>query len=202
MADRYPTADVVGVDIAAVQPLWVPPNCSFEIDDVESDWLYRLDHFDFIHAREFLLAIRDWDKVIRQAYAHLKPGGYLELSCSLPEACSDDGTIPENSAWKQFTDVFFEIGDKIGASGRAPKQWKSQLQSEGYEDVHERIFKIPSSPWPRDKRLKHIGALEVANLDKGAEALLIRGMAGVLGRTKDEATVCPCSANLPPRLTM
>lgn len=189
MADKYPSADVIGVDIAAVQPQWVPPNCSFEIDDVERDWLYRLNHFDFIHAREFLLAIRDWDKLIKQSYDHLKPGGYLELSCSMPEPGSDDNTIPQNSAWKQFTDVFFEIGEKIGASGRAPKQWKSKLEGQGFEDVHEFVFKIPSSPWPRDKRLKNIGALEVANLDKGAEALLIRGMTGVLGRTKEEATV-------------
>jgi SAM-dependent methyltransferase len=167
----------------------VPPNCSFEIDDIENDWLYRRDYFDFIHAREFLLAIRDWDKLIRQAYDHLKPGGYLELSCSVPDPGSDDGTIPESSAWKEFTNVFFQIGEKIGASGHAPKQWKAKLQSAGFEDVCEHVFKIPSSPWPRDKRLKHIGALEVANLDKGAEALLIRGMTGVLGRSKEEATV-------------
>ena len=184
-----PIADIHS--IAAVQPQWVPPNCSFEIDDVESDWLYRFNHFDFIHAREFLLSIRDWPRLIGQAYEHLKPGGYLELSCSLPEASSDDGTVPDNSAWKEFTNIFFEIGDKIGASGRAPKLWKSQLLSQGFDDVHEHVFKIPSSPWPRDRRLKHIGALEVANLDKGAEAILIRGMTGVLGRSKEEATVSP-----------
>jgi SAM-dependent methyltransferase len=190
MADKYPTAEVLGIDIAATQPIWVPPNCSFEIEDVESDWLYRKNHFDFIHAREFLLAIRDWEKLIRQSYQHLKPGGYLELSCSVPEPGSDDNTVPENSAWVQFTEVFFEIGETIGASGRAPKYWKKQFESQGFEDVNEYIFKIPQSPWPRDKRFKHIGALEVANLDRGAEALLIRGMTGVLGRSKEEAQVC------------
>jgi hypothetical protein len=182
-----------GSSIAAVQPQWVPPNCSFEIDDVESDWLYRLNHFDLIHAREFLLSIRDWDKLIAQSYDHLKPGGYLELSSSVPDAGSDDGTVPQDSAWKEFTDVFFEIGEKIGASGQAPKQWKTKLMARGFEDVHEYVFKIPSSPWAKDRRLKQIGALEVANLDKGAEAILIRGMTGVLGRSKEEATVCPCA---------
>ncbi|ETN46187.1 uncharacterized protein HMPREF1541_00371 [Cyphellophora europaea CBS 101466] len=190
MADKHPTANVIGVDVAAVQPRWVPPNCSFEIDDVESDWLFRPDTFDFIHGREFLLAIRDWDRLISQSFHHLKPGGYLELSSSFPEPGSDDDTIPANSAWVQFTETFFEIGEKIGASGHAPKRWKAKLEAHGFEDVQEFIFKIPSSPWPRDRRLKHIGALEVANLDKGAEALLIRGMTGVLGRPKEEATVC------------
>lgn len=161
MADRHPTAEVLGVDIAPMQPQWVPPNCSFEIDDVESDWLYRFDHFDFIHAREFLLAIRDWPKLMRQSFDHLKPGGWLELSCSMPEPGSDDNTIPENSAWVQFTAVFFKIGEAIGASGHAPKLWKSQLEAQGFEDVHEYIFKIPCNSWAKDKRLKNIGALEV-----------------------------------------
>lgn len=41
MADRYPSAQVTGMDIAAVQPHWVPPNCHFEIDDAEEDWTFR-----------------------------------------------------------------------------------------------------------------------------------------------------------------
>lgn len=189
MADKYATADVIGVDIANVQPQWVPPNCSFEIDDIERDWLYKPNHFDFIHAREFLLAIRDWDRLVKRAFDHLKPGGWLELSSSVPDPGSDDNTIPENSAWVQFTDIFFEIGEKLGASGHAPKLWKAKLEAQGFEEVHEHIFKIPCNAWPRDKRLKSIGALELANLDKGAEAILIRGMTGVLGKTKEEAQI-------------
>jgi hypothetical protein len=37
MADKYTSASVIGVDIAAVQPQWTPPNLVFEIDDVESN---------------------------------------------------------------------------------------------------------------------------------------------------------------------
>lgn len=163
MADKYPSAEVIGVDIAHVQPNWVPTNCNFEIDDIERDWLFRPDYFDFIHAREFLLAIRDWDKLIRQSFEHLKPGGYLELSCSYPEPGCDDNTVPENSAWVQFTQVFFEIGDAIGASGHAPKTWKAKMEAQGFEDVHEYIFKIPCNAWPKDKRFKSIGILEVSS---------------------------------------
>ena len=59
-ADRYPSARVIGVDIAAVQPAFVPPSLHFEILDVETDWEFRKNSFDLIHAREFLFAIRDW----------------------------------------------------------------------------------------------------------------------------------------------
>ena len=117
---------------------------------------------DWKPTREFLLAIRDWDKLIRQSYEHLKPGGYLELSCSVPDPCCDDNTVPEDSAWVQFTQVFFEIGEALGASGQAPKTWKAKMEAQGFEEVHEYIFKIPCNAWPRDKRFKSIGTLEVS----------------------------------------
>ncbi|KAL1303402.1 hypothetical protein AAFC00_006794 [Neodothiora populina] len=39
MADTYPSAEVIGVDLSPIQPQMIPPNLAFEIDDVESDWL-------------------------------------------------------------------------------------------------------------------------------------------------------------------
>lgn len=187
MADKYPTATVLGVDLAPVQTTWVPSNCQFEVDDIEDTWLYEKDHFDFIHARELYMAIRDWDKVIKQAFDHLKPGGYLELAQSNPDPMSDDNTLPSDSAYRQITEVFFEIGDIIGASGHAAKHFKAKMEAAGFIDVHEVQLKIPSGPWPKDKTMKAIGALERHHLDGGAEAILIRGMTGALGRSKEEA---------------
>ena len=189
VADKYPTAEVLGVDLAPTQPTWVPPNCHFEIDDIEDTWLHKKDHFDFVHARELFMAIRDWDRVIQQAYDHLKPGGWLELAQSVPDPASDDDTLPSDSAYRRITEIFYEIGEKIGASGHAPKFFKTKMEAAGFIDVQELRFKIPSGPWPKDQRLKQIGAFERTHLDVGAEAILIRGMTGVLGRSREEAEV-------------
>ena len=35
MADKYPSTTVLGVDLAPIQPTWVPPYCHFEVDDIE-----------------------------------------------------------------------------------------------------------------------------------------------------------------------
>ncbi|KAK3946574.1 hypothetical protein QBC32DRAFT_249067, partial [Pseudoneurospora amorphoporcata] len=32
-ADEFPTCNVIGTDISAIQPSWVPPNLQFDIDD-------------------------------------------------------------------------------------------------------------------------------------------------------------------------
>ena len=38
MAEEYPSAQVLGIDLSPVQPDWVPPNCRFEVDDFELEW--------------------------------------------------------------------------------------------------------------------------------------------------------------------
>ena len=35
VAEMFDAATVTGVDIAPIQPSLVPPNCSFEVDDIE-----------------------------------------------------------------------------------------------------------------------------------------------------------------------
>ncbi|QGI69122.1 hypothetical protein CEK26_013079 [Fusarium fujikuroi] len=78
MADEYPSAEVLGTDISAVQPAFVPLNCSFQIEDAQLDWTFKPDEFDFIHIRYLYGAIDDWKKLYRQAFAHVRPGGWVE----------------------------------------------------------------------------------------------------------------------------
>jgi SAM-dependent methyltransferase len=189
MADSFPSAHVIGVDIAAVQPTWVPPNCQFEILDVESDWLFPKARYDLIHARELIFAIRDWPALISQAYEHLMPEGYLELAVTVPEVGCDDGTCPPDSCYKEMAEIHFQIADALGIDGFAAKKWKDQLEARGFEDVHERVFKIPTNRWPKDKRLKTIGALEVANFLQYASAGFQHGFAGLLGKDATELQV-------------
>ena len=67
IADEFPNAAVIGNDLSAIQPKWVPPNLTFEVDDIESEWSYS-GQFDFIHSRHLDFAIADWGKLARQCY--------------------------------------------------------------------------------------------------------------------------------------
>ncbi len=52
VADEHPNATVIGNDLSPIQPVWVPANCKFIVDDIESDWLYKPNEaFDYIHGR-------------------------------------------------------------------------------------------------------------------------------------------------------
>jgi methylase of polypeptide subunit release factors len=48
--DLYPSAEVLGSDISAIQPNFVPPNVQFEVFDAEATWDYS-GKFDYIHCR-------------------------------------------------------------------------------------------------------------------------------------------------------
>jgi hypothetical protein len=67
-ADANPSAEVVGVDLSPIQPSFVPPNCRFEVDDINQDWTYPNDHFDFVHVRALIGCIPDWTKLYEKAF--------------------------------------------------------------------------------------------------------------------------------------
>ncbi|ROT36133.1 S-adenosyl-L-methionine-dependent methyltransferase [Sodiomyces alkalinus F11] len=181
MADKYPSAQVIGVDTSPVQPSMVPSNLAFELDDIEHDWLWPENSFDFIHGRELIMAIRDWPRLIHQAYSRLKPGAYLQLAGSVPDFRSDDSTLPHDSAYMEMGRIFFEMSTRAGVSGLEPLRWKQYLEDAGYEDVVERVLKIPTNPWPRDPYQKRIGALELSHFRDTIANVFARGYEQILG---------------------
>jgi hypothetical protein len=67
VGDKYLSAHILGIDLSPIQPDWLPPNVRFMIDDVESPWLHPNSHFDYIHSRHTVMAVRDWMKLFRRA---------------------------------------------------------------------------------------------------------------------------------------
>jgi hypothetical protein len=85
--------------------------------------------------------------------------------------------------------IFFKISESIGASAEAPRFYKERMEKAGFVDVVESIFKVPTNPWPKDKKLKMIGAFELANVSEGLEGFLIRGYTTILGGDRKDMEV-------------
>jgi hypothetical protein len=68
VADKYPTASVIGIDLSPIQPAWIPPNLRFVVDDIEDEWIYPENHFDYIHIRHTLHSIRKPAALMETAY--------------------------------------------------------------------------------------------------------------------------------------
>lgn len=79
MAREFPEAEVIGVDLAPcpVDPESLPPNCRFEIDNVNLGLAHFRDQFDFIHCRLIASGIQDFKKSMRDVEMCLRPGGMV-----------------------------------------------------------------------------------------------------------------------------
>ncbi|TVY15125.1 Secondary metabolism regulator LAE1, partial [Lachnellula arida] len=159
--------NVLGLDIAPVQPQWVPANCRFEIDDIEQSWVFGNVTFDLIHARDLLLSIRDWSK-------HTTPGGYTELQSVYPQLRCDDGSTPSDSGLFEFSRQALDASAILGVPLDACTRYADYMTAAGFVDVVEKHIKMPTSAWPKEKRLKLIGAFEMHNMVKGVSAMSLR----------------------------
>lgn len=144
MADEYPNCVVIGTDLSPIQPSWCPPNVKFEIDDLEQPWTYAPNSFDYIHIRYMVGGVSDWNKLFRQAYGALKPGGWIESFEVEADYRSDDNTIPPNSAMHIWQDLFTEGGKKLGRPFTILTEdtQRKGIEAAGFVDITVKDIKV------------------------------------------------------------
>lgn len=118
-------------------------NCRFGIDDFEQPWEYSRP-FDYIHGRELEGFVRDYDKLFQQALKNLKPGGYFEIASIEVTTLSDDGTHLNAKNYLEGFRLAYEASEKFGKSMRTVSTWKEKMIKAGFQDVHEKVFKVTS----------------------------------------------------------
>jgi SAM-dependent methyltransferase len=124
-ADAHETAEVIGTDLSAIQQSWAPPNVKFVIDDIEEVWPYAALPFDYIHARHLAGSIRDWPRLLQQAFTCTKPGGWVEIHDLDLALYSQDQSLREDSALQWWSNHVVNGLRKIGAEPRPGPQLES-----------------------------------------------------------------------------
>lgn len=191
-ADAHPETKVIGVDLSPIQPNMVPPNCIFEIDDLEKEWTWT-EPFDLIFARTMTGSFADTEKFIKNSFENLEPGGYLEMQdLTYPIACDDDTLLPD-SALVRSGKLSIEASAKAGRAIDLAPQYKDFFEKAGFVDVVEKKYKWPINEWPKDKHHKELGKWSYANMNNGLEGLLLALFTRFLGWSADEVMVL-CSA--------
>ncbi|KAF7865759.1 hypothetical protein EAF04_005924 [Stromatinia cepivora] len=200
MAEAYPSASVIGTDLSPIQPFFVPPNCAFEVEDLNLEWTYPRGQFDFIHIRELFGCVIDWDVFFSETLSCLKPGGYVEILEHSVCPISDDDTVNEKSFFTKWGKTVIGLGEKFGESFTIWEESKARMEAAGFEDVVEVRYKWPMNPWPSpehrthgndgDKRwevLKELGRWNQYRVHEGIEGYMIRLLTGVGGWSYEDA---------------
>ncbi|KAH7377705.1 S-adenosyl-L-methionine-dependent methyltransferase [Pyrenochaeta sp. MPI-SDFR-AT-0127] len=189
-ADENPGSEVLGTDLSPIQPTWIPPNAKFYIDDAESEWVYSASEaFDFIHVRTLSGSITDWDKLIRQSYTHLTPGGWLELQEPLALCESDDGTLELAKDILHWQELCNDAAQGFKKDIRVGDSLRQRMIDAGFVDVQEKVVKVPVGPWPKDPRMKEIGRYQREHMSMGIEPYTLGFIGKVLGWSEAECRV-------------
>ncbi|KAK1451877.1 TAM domain methyltransferase [Colletotrichum melonis] len=189
MGDNYPEADIDGIDLSPIQPGFVPPNVRFLVDDAEADWLYPDNSVDFIHLRHMAPFIKDWPRLLRQAYRVLKPGGWIELQELRWRFACDDDTMGPDYAPTKMANLIEEGLGKFGFELYASETNPERLRVGGFvTQVHD-VKKVPLGRWPKDDNLKTIGSYSQAVLFDGLQAITMGPLTRGLGWTPEEVEV-------------
>ncbi|RDW92533.1 hypothetical protein BP5796_01927 [Coleophoma crateriformis] len=178
-AEEHPETTVIGIDVSPIQPSFVPPNCIFEIDDLEKPWNFTYK-FDFIHSRMMTGSFQDWPRFVQQCYENLEPGGYIEMiDVSFPNR-SDDHTLSPDSALQKWGNYMLEASINLGCPLNTAETYRGLLQDQGFIDIEEKVYKWPQNRWPADKKHKEIGLWTMenftSNLSGLSVALFTRGL--------------------------
>ncbi|KAK3395533.1 S-adenosyl-L-methionine-dependent methyltransferase [Sordaria brevicollis] len=191
MQDKYPVyGRVVGVDLALIQPEYIPEHLQFDRMDIEEPWLPKIGgDYDLIHLRTMNGSISNWPFVYDQIYKHLKPQvGFVEQVEFNWVPRSDDRSLPENSyflQWARLLERAMEAaGRPIDLDGQRVEQ---QMTRAGLVDFHEEVIKVPINGWPEDPHAREIGRWFNLGLTQGLDALTLAPFTRVLGYPPEQA---------------
>ncbi|KAF5643231.1 methyltransferase [Fusarium sp. NRRL 52700] len=191
-ADEHPEAEltlkVVGVDLSPIQPSFIPPNVSFEIDDIEDEWTYSKP-FDYIHSRFMTSCISDWKKYLTQCFQNLTPNGYLELQEADLTIKSDDDTVKPDNALLKCLKLLQEASERFGRPYVDIPALVDVMTEVGFVDVKIERFRWPSNTWPKDKKYKELGAWCYENFSSGLEAITMAALTRGHGWSVEDTTV-------------
>ncbi|KAI1823826.1 S-adenosyl-L-methionine-dependent methyltransferase [Xylaria intraflava] len=159
MGDKHPDATILGIDLSRIQPTSVPPNVTFQVDDIEDTWVHETD-YDFIHMREACAYMRSTPAVIDSAIAHLKPGGWFEAQEFYWLAENEAGTTDPNNPVNRYMEYLAVAAAATeGRKIAIVPDIGSIMEKAGFVDITKKSYRVPYGAWPRDPAARQRGAV-------------------------------------------
>jgi len=152
VADEYPTARVIGMDLSPIQPTQVPLNCEFMVGNLTGDLEgFNEGSMDLVHSRLVRAGIREdeWPKYVADVFRILKPGNGWAQFAEAELLEGDDRCIPESGALAKFKKLIPEYWKSEGvvATGTHLKQ---RFIDAGFERIHVVRERLYMGNWIRD----------------------------------------------------
>ncbi|WP_052890810.1 class I SAM-dependent methyltransferase [Thermogemmatispora carboxidivorans] len=167
LAQQFPQAQVVGLDLeqvkAATSP---PPNYRFVQGDVLKGLPFDSDHFDFVHQRLLWLAIplQAWPDLVRELARVTAPSGWVEL---VEFGTGTTDFAPTGPATERYLHLAGQLAALRGldTEGVIMRSLDRYLRDAGLTRVEYQFFEVPLGQW--GGRLGSLLALDFRESSKG-----------------------------------
>ncbi|KAK4505574.1 hypothetical protein PRZ48_003537 [Zasmidium cellare] len=191
MAEDYPSAFIIGMDVSPIQPKNKPANVEWITQDMESEWPYPEDYFDFVHLSLVHGCVADWNKMMAKIVKYLTPGGWVEHQefslCRQYLVDEHDKPLPMTENIDELQPVFKwnrlldQAATKRGRAIQLGPHLKRFQKDAGLAQVTERVFAHKYGTWPPDPRERSLGARTMLSAISGMEGFTTILFTKVLG---------------------
>ncbi|KAK2795940.1 hypothetical protein FQN51_009598 [Onygenales sp. PD_10] len=196
VAEQYPSCEVIGVDISPhMKPDDTPENLWLQVDDLNRTFTFQQNHFDLVHSRLLASGLNKqrWPRYIRDIKRALKPGGWVQMVEMYFNAQSDNGTITDGHALRQWSARYVRAIDE-DKDPRVAMKLDNLLSSAGFVNVEKTLIHLPLSPWPTDPRMREIGGMNRANVHRLLSSLALYPLMERSGMSREEFEVLVAQA--------
>ena len=150
LGTQFPSAQTIGVDLAAVPPnSKTPPNVSFAQGDYH-DLLGSLDpsvtpaSMDFVFSRLLISGMTTWPSYIHTCHTLLKPNGWLEIQETEPTYYDDSGVISADWEWLQAYQAGAKAKSLDLSCAVKAAEW---MREAGFVNVQTKKYCWPHGEW-------------------------------------------------------
>jgi len=158
--EKFPSAEVIGVDRNAVLPRPTPSNVRFQQLDILADPLpFTAGSFDVVHVRLLLLHLPNPQAALERIASLVRPGGWL-----LVEEVSMDGEVKGNAnAVCSAIDLlckYWESNGQVLGIGSKLESWLQETGAFSQVNVHKVIAPAGNNPEAAaDTKLGRLGSM-------------------------------------------
>ncbi|OJJ46766.1 hypothetical protein ASPZODRAFT_66834 [Penicilliopsis zonata CBS 506.65] len=168
VAEQHPECEVIGVDVSPhMQPGDMPDNLWLQVDDLNRPFTFPSRYFDLVHSQLVATGINRsrWPSYIRDIVRVLKPGGWVQMTEIYFNIQSDNGSITEHNALRQWSTRYMGAFESL-KDLRVGARLKDLLTAAGLVEVDTRMIPLPLSAWSNDARTREIGAMNRENIQR------------------------------------
>ncbi|PYH74613.1 class I SAM-dependent methyltransferase [Aspergillus vadensis CBS 113365] len=166
VAEEFPECEVIGVDIS---PHMIPDdddedfdvaeNLEFQVDDLNRPFTFPPKYFDLVNSRMMATGIDGsrWSSYIQDIKRVLKPGGWVQLVEIYFNVQSDNGSLTEKHALRQWSTKLMSSVEDV-KDLRVGTRLRDLLLAAGLKEVESTMIPVPLCEWSSvEPRMRDIG---------------------------------------------